>query len=104
MEFQVRLSARALRDLDAIYAGIQAYSSAQARSWFEALSDRILSLNRHPERGAHTPERKRLRHLLFGKKPDVYRIIYAIDQSRLLVDVLHIRHAARSKFRSREIR
>ena len=39
-----------------------------------------------------------LRHLLFGKKPNVYRIIYAIDERTHVVRVLHIRHGARARF------
>jgi toxin ParE1/3/4 len=42
-----------------------------------------------------TPENRALRHLLFGKKPHVYRVIFAIDGRALVVRVLHIRHGAR---------
>jgi toxin ParE1/3/4 len=57
-----------------------------------------LSLDERPERTPATPENKTLRDLLFGKKPNVYRIIYAIDQRARVVRVLHIRHGARSRF------
>jgi toxin ParE1/3/4 len=39
--------------------------------------------------------RRPLRHLLYGKKPHVYRVIYDIDEQRQLVTVLTIRHGAR---------
>ncbi len=42
-------------------------------------------------------ENDRLRHLLYGKRPHVYRIIYAIDERRRVVNVVHIRHAARDR-------
>jgi mRNA-degrading endonuclease RelE of RelBE toxin-antitoxin system len=45
-------------------------------------------------------ESSRLRHLLYGKRPHVYRIIYAIDQRRRLVSVVHIRHGARDRIRN----
>ena len=38
--------------------------------------------------------KRRLRQLLYGVKRDVYRVIYEIDESRKVVCVLTIRHAA----------
>ncbi len=42
------------------------------------------------------PESKKLRQLLFGKTPNIYRIIFAIDKRNHAVNVLHIRHGARA--------
>lgn len=39
-----------------------------------------------------------LRHLLYGSKPDVYRVIYEIDEARELVSVITIRHSAMDDF------
>jgi hypothetical protein len=39
----------------------------------------ILSLDERPERSPATPENPALRNLLFGKKPNVYRVIFSID-------------------------
>jgi mRNA-degrading endonuclease RelE of RelBE toxin-antitoxin system len=36
--------------------------------------------------------------LLYGRKPNVYRIIYAIDERNSVVAVLHIRHGAHKAF------
>jgi hypothetical protein len=44
------------------------------------------------------PEDSRLRHLLHGRKPNLYRVIYAIDDEREVVTVLHIRHGRRDAF------
>jgi toxin ParE1/3/4 len=96
MQYLVRLSDRALRDLEAIFGFIEADSSESAFSWFNDLAEAIYSLERLPERGAVTPEDKKLRHLLFGKKPNTYRIIYAADKRKNAVTVLHIRHSARA--------
>ncbi len=41
-------------------------------------------------------ENKKLRHLLSGGKPNIYRIIYAVDKRIAAVNVLHIRHGART--------
>ncbi|PYT79362.1 MAG: hypothetical protein DMG41_38770 [Acidobacteria bacterium] len=64
----------------------------------------IYSLERFPERCAVIPESKKLRHLLFGKKPNTYRIIYAVDKRKHLVSVLHIRHGARAALSTKEKR
>jgi toxin ParE1/3/4 len=45
-----------------------------------------------------SPDDARLRHLLYGRKPNVYRIIYAIDEGNRVVTVLHIRHGSRKAF------
>jgi toxin ParE1/3/4 len=40
-----------------------------------------------------------LRHLLYGKKPNVYRVILEIDEARKVVRVLTIRHGAMDEAR-----
>jgi plasmid stabilization system protein ParE len=98
MAYRVELTARALRDLEHIFLHIDAQHSPQAAAWFSNLETLISSLSEHPERGPITPEKKTLRHLLFGKKPHVYRIIYAVHERAQIVRVLHIRHGARAPF------
>jgi hypothetical protein len=51
-----------------------------------------------PERCPVTPESDRHRHLLYGNYPDVYRIIFKIDNRQHKVVINHIRHGARSEF------
>ena len=62
----------------------------------------VYTLERLPRRCPVAPESKkakrRLRHLLYGAKPDVYRLIYEIDELRKAVRVLTIRHAAMDEF------
>jgi toxin ParE1/3/4 len=96
MQYLVKLTDRALRDMEAIYEFIEADSSASAFEWFNALAAAIYSLERFPERGAVIPEDKKLRHLLFGKRRSKYRIIYALDKGKNAVNILHIRHGARA--------
>jgi toxin ParE1/3/4 len=52
-------------------------------------------LEEHPNRAPVTPEDRALRHLLYGKKPHVYRIIYAIEEDTSTVYVMHIRPPGR---------
>jgi plasmid stabilization system protein ParE len=98
MAFRVNLTARAHRDLAAIYEYIQAGSSVQAFRWFNRLEKAILSLEKHPRRGTVAREDSRLRQILYGNKPHVYRIIYSIRERSRVVSVLHIRHGARQDF------
>jgi toxin ParE1/3/4 len=104
MPYLVRLADRALRDMEAIYAFIDAQACETAFAWFNDLAREIYSLERFPERGAVIPESKKLRQLLFGKKPSTYRIIYAVDKRKHLVSVLHIRHGARAALSTKETR
>lgn len=96
MAYLVRLTGRALRDMEAIYEFIKADESESASAWFHELADAIYSLERFPERGAPVPESRKLRQLLFGKKPNIYRIIFAVDKRNRIANVLHIRHGARN--------
>ena len=59
---------------------------------------RVGSLDEHPARAPVITEGDSLRDLLYGRKPNVYRIIYAIDERNSVVAVLHIRHGAHKAF------
>ena len=47
--------------------------------------------------------KRRLWHLLYGKKPHVYRVIYEIDEQQQTVWVLAIRHSARRKVKASDL-
>jgi|SRR5580692_6001073 plasmid stabilization system protein ParE len=100
MQYVVRLTDRAFRDLEAIYEYVEADSSENAFAWFNGLAEAIYSLERFPERGTAIREDKKLRHLLFGKSPSTYRIIYALDKRKNAINILHIRHGARNSLPS----
>jgi toxin ParE1/3/4 len=102
MAYRVELTARAGRNLRRIYRTIHAEDSAQAWTWFDGLERAVLNLDEHPSRCPPTPEDAALRHLLYGAKPDTYRIIFRIDERSHLVTVLHIRHGARRPMKARE--
>ena len=99
MVWRVKLADRALRDLDHIYAYIEAKSSAQAAQWFARLERAIFSLENLPQRGARVPEDAGLRQLLHGRKPYVYRVIYEVDETAATVHVLHIRGPRRDRIK-----
>jgi toxin ParE1/3/4 len=99
MEYVVELTERAARDLHALYKRISAAESLAAADWYNGLEKAVSSLERSPRRGPRASETERtkhfLRHLLYGKKPHVYRVIYEIDERQRIVRVLTIRHGAR---------
>lgn len=105
MAYLVELTRRAERDLDFLYQRISADDSAAAARWFNGLEAAIYALERFPRRCPTAPEsrrtKRRLRHLLYGAKRDVYRVIYEIDEPRRLVRVLTIRHTAMDEFINR---
>lgn len=103
MAYLVNVLARAERDLEEIYSRVNADSSATAFRWFNGLERAMLTLEENPSRCPLTIENKRLRHLLYGKKPDVYRIIYQIDAKSEEVDIIHIRHGARGAFQAEDL-
>ena len=97
--WHVRLANRALRDLDHIYARVEAVSSAQAAQWFARMEKAIFSLENLPQRGTRVPEDAGLRQLLHGRKPYVYRVIYEVDKAVATVHVLHIRGPRRDRIK-----
>jgi len=96
MTYHVEIQPRAARDLRAIYEYIRANFSPEAHDWYNGLADTIYSLEHFPGRGVGAAKKKTLRQLIYGKKPHTYRIIYAINERRRIVSVLHIRHSARA--------
>ena len=97
MAYRVRIMPRAERDLAAIFEQINAQHSDAAFRWFIGLQRAVLTLENDPARCPVTPENTRMRHLLYGRRPHVYRVIYRILERRREVEILHIRHGARDK-------
>ncbi|NYF80122.1 type II toxin-antitoxin system RelE/ParE family toxin [Granulicella arctica] len=96
--YRVELAERAVLDLESIYFEIDAENSPSALRWYNGLEEIVFSLDRLPDRGARTEEDRRLRQLLYGNKPHIYRIIYSIGRTAKRVTVIHIRHGARDSF------
>jgi len=102
MAYLVELTLRAERDLDYLYQRISADDSTAAARWFNGREAAIYALEQLPRRCPVAPEsrkaKRRLRHLLYGAKRDVYRVIFEIDEPRKVVRVLTIRHRATDEF------
>jgi len=101
MTYRVEFAARAARDLEALYLEKNAAESHAEARWYNGLEQAVEALASYPNRCPAAPEvrraKRRLRHLLYGKKPHVYRVIYEVDEERQTVWVLTIRHGARRK-------
>jgi toxin ParE1/3/4 len=103
MAYRVKIMPRAKRDLEGIYRRIEAQSSGAARAWYAELKDGIRRLRDNPNRCPVTTEDVRLRHLLYGTKPHIYRVIYRVAEKHKEVDVIHIRHGAQQEFNARDL-
>lgn len=72
------------------------HSPAHADTWYVGLLAALQSLEDYPKRCPLAPENEfvaeEVRQLLYGKRPDVYRILFVIRG--VTVSVLAIRHAA----------
>jgi toxin ParE1/3/4 len=107
MRYLVEFAPRAVRDLEILYVEKNAAESPAAARWYNELELAVYTLVSYPYRCPVAPEARRmkrkLRNLLYGKKPHVYRVIYEVDEDRQAVLVLHIRHGARRKLKPSDL-
>jgi plasmid stabilization system protein ParE len=104
MAYLVKLMPRAGRDLRLVFDYIHASESPAAFRWYQSLEQEILSLEETPNRCPAAPENGKLRHLLSGRNPHVYRVICRVLEEKKQVHVLHICHGARRGFRGANVR
>jgi plasmid stabilization system protein ParE len=81
MDFRVELSEQAQRDVAAIYDWLQSQQAGDAgERWFLALRAAVASLTNLPSRCPLAPENRdslvEVRHLLYGRRPHVYQILF----------------------------
>ncbi|MGH9500757.1 MAG: type II toxin-antitoxin system RelE/ParE family toxin [Terriglobales bacterium] len=103
MAYDVSITSRAERDLACLYEDLNVEHSGAALKWYWGLKRAILSLENRPNRCPLIRKRDKLRHLLYGHKPNVYRVIYRVQEKEKQVEVLHIRHGARRKFNAADL-
>jgi plasmid stabilization system protein ParE len=102
MTFRVETTVEAEQDADNILAWLLSEHAGETGiRWFAALQDAVASLAELPLRCPLAPENAvfpfEVRHLLYGRKPHVYRILFTIEDQT--VYVLHIRHGRRQPLR-----
>ena len=103
MAYRVNITARAERDFTCLFERIHAEHSDAAMMWYRGLKVAVLSLEKLPHRCPVIRKKDQLSHLLYGRKPHVYRVIYRVLENKKQVDVLHIRHGARRKFKASDL-
>jgi len=101
--YVVSITSRAERDLTHLYKEINAEHSDAALKWYRGLREAILSLEEQPNRCPVARKKDGLRHLLYGRKPNIYRVILRVLERQKNVEVLHIRHGARRKFKASDL-
>jgi toxin ParE1/3/4 len=108
MAYRVEFTDRAVRDLAVLYEDKHVEESKAAARWLNGLEQAVDTLGDLPRRCPSAPESKKggrkLRHLLYGKKPHVYRVIFEIDEPHKVVHVLTIRHGAMETATPEELR
>ena len=108
MVYRVNFAASAEEDLERLSLWVASQAPLRGPVWFSGLELAIGTLDRIPHRGPLAPENYQpddgIRQLLYGKKPNVYRILYYVDEKEKVVHILHIRHGARRPIPSKELR
>jgi toxin ParE1/3/4 len=82
MGYVVNTTPHAERDLEALYRQVNAEYSDAALEWYLGIKAAILSLEERPNRCPITRRKDKLRHLLYGNKPHVYRVIYRVVENQ----------------------
>ncbi len=103
MAYVVKITPNAEHDLAQLYKHINAEYSRAAMQWYCGIRESILSLEQQPNRCPLIRKKDKLRHLLYGRKPYVYLVIYRVLERQKQVEVLHIRHGARQELKSSDL-
>jgi plasmid stabilization system protein ParE len=97
MIHRVIIQRLAVEDLDQAYQWAARRAPHTATCWLQRFQATLRSLEQHPERCPVAPEARKLnielRELLFGQRPNVFRVIFLIDGD--CVRVLRIRRGQR---------
>jgi len=89
MVFRVRLLDSAQADAAQIYERVTAAAPLHGPLWYNRLIATIETLGTFPKRCAYAPEtdffETEVRQLLFGRKPNVYRVLFTIEENTVYV-------------------
>lgn len=104
-EFRVVIHRYALQDLEDAYLNAARHAPGPAAAWLDRFQQALQTLGTNPERCALAHENVRskheLREFLFGRRPNVFRVVFTIDERT--VRILRIRRSARRFLTRREI-
>ena len=74
---------------------MNATESRTALRWYKGLKQAILTLETDPSRCPFIPEDARFRHLLYGRKSHIYRIVYRVLERKRVAEIVFVRHEKR---------
>lgn len=107
MAFRVNITSSAEEDLERLYQWVVLQAPRRGPEWFNGLERLIYTLEQNPRRCPLAPENYQpddgIRQLLYGKKPNIYRILFHVIEKEKEVYVLHIRHGARRPIPPKEL-
>ena len=87
--FTVVIHQDAVDDLRTAYRFVRKNAPKTVAKWYERLEKHVKTLERNPERCPIARESKRVfievRELHFGRRPNVFRILFTIDNSAVRV-------------------
>lgn len=96
MSHFVRITARALSEIDEALDWIAERSPSAATRWLDKLMEAVDSLEENPERCGLAPESDwypgELRQLLYGRRRGIYRVLFEVRERT--VYILRVRHGA----------
>jgi plasmid stabilization system protein ParE len=105
MTHRVILQRLAIQDLDDAFLWAARKAPATAARWLDRFQAALRRLDTNPEYCRRAREHRKvdveLREMLFGKTPNVYRVIFMIDGDT--VRVLRIRRAQRRPLTRKQI-
>jgi plasmid stabilization system protein ParE len=105
MKYSVFVQPPALEDLEEVYLWAAQRAPQTAARWYNRFREALQTLESNPERCSLAPENSEvepeIRQFLFGKKPNVFRVLFTIDANT--VRILHIRRASRRIMTAEEL-
>lgn len=106
MSYRLVVQRLARRDLEGYYLYAARRAPLTASRWYDRFKEALRQLANHPKRFGFAPENRKveleLRQFLFGRKPNVYRVIFTIEPD--IVRVLLIRRGQRRFLTRTEIK
>ncbi len=98
MRFQVEITPIAEAQIEQAYCWYRDRNPEFADRWFRRLMNAIATLQEKPQRCALAVEHdifpEEVRQLLYGKPQNIYRLLFAIRETK--VYILYVRHSAQA--------
>lgn len=108
MAYKPIVQPQAEADIAEAFAYLSERAPEAAARWYRRVRDEIASLAEMPLRCPFAPEGAKLgfelRHLLYGRRPGIYRIVFRVLEDAREVHVLAVRHGARRPLTDEDVR